>query len=261
MICQDIIKFQEGELLVKSLEEPDELREAYRLRHKVFSQVLRWVPPSRDEMEVDAYDTWASAIGVFTETGALIALSRVLQAPGPFMLEAEFKSCLSPGYQLRTEADTAELTRLMVDPELNRNGLSSRVLLVVLKGLYQWLVRREIRYCYMVVERRFLRVLRAIGFPCEPISRARALPPAGVLSVAALLDLERFRVEAAQEHPEFLEWITSPGCAMVTDSAGADAEPVYTSASKVRLDARRPSIRLNEPIPACPEVAGTAGVA
>ena len=261
MICQDIIKFQEGELLVKSLEEPDELREAYRLRHKVFSQVLRWVPPSRDEMEVDAYDTCASAIGVFTETGALIALSRVLQAPGPFMLEAEFKSCLSPGYQLRTEKGTAEVTRLAVDPELVGKGLSTRVLLVMLKGLYQWFLSRDIQTCYMVVDRRFLRVLRAIGIPCEPISRPIALPPAGVVSVAAELNLEKFRLEGAQRCPDFVEWMAS--LSSIHDGSGTLARliPATVFGSKIASGTGRLHAGFNKSIPAYPELMGTARVA
>ena len=42
MVTLQDIGFQEGKLLVKTLCEQDELEEAYRLRHRVFPQNLKW---------------------------------------------------------------------------------------------------------------------------------------------------------------------------------------------------------------------------
>jgi len=198
--------FKEGDWIVKSLEDSDDLKEAYRLRHSVFSKALKWVPSSQDKMEVDAYDSWASMIGVFNENGYLIALTRVIQAPDPFMLQAEFQACLLPGYIVNKESSTAEVSRFAVVPKLPK-GLSRHALLVTLKGLYQWFLSREIKTCYMVIERRFFNALRAIGIPCEPISRLIALPPGGVESVATVLDLGRFRLEGRKRCPELLAWM------------------------------------------------------
>lgn len=210
VVLQDI-GFQEGELIIKRLCEPNELKEAYRLRHKVFSQNLRWVPSSEDELEVDPYDALATSIGLLSGTGRLLGLFRVLPTEGPFMLEKEFRSVLLPGCSLRKAPDTVEITRLTVDPSLNEKGLSSRMMLVLFKGVYNWSVSHDIRYLYMVIEKRFLRVLRAIGFPCDPISPPKSLPPAGALSLAAILDWEQFRCESARKRPEFLEWMESFG--------------------------------------------------
>lgn len=222
MICQETIDFCEGNLRVKTLSEQDELLQAHRLRHKVYAETLNWVPPSEDELEVDPYDAWATPLGVFSQSGTLIGFARIVTAEGPFMLEGEFRSCLKPGYRVRRQPDTAELTRLTVDPTLAGKGLSSGVLLGVLKGMYQWLVTNQVRYCYMVVEKRFLRVLRMIGFPCEAISSGVALPPAGVVSLAAILDLDRFRIEASERRPEFLRWIATMD--KVTTAAAAPVQ-------------------------------------
>jgi acyl homoserine lactone synthase len=211
MVTLQDIRFQEGELLVKTLCEPDELEEAYRLRHKVFSQNLKWVPSSEDELEVDPYDALATSIGLLSGSGRLLGMFRLLSTQGPFMLEKEFRSVLLPGCSLRKEPDTVEITRLTVDPSLNEKGLSSRMMLVLFKGVYLWSIGNHIRYLYMVVEKRFLRVLRAIGFPCEPISPPKSLPPAGALSLAAMLDWEQFRSESARKRPDFLDWINSLG--------------------------------------------------
>lgn len=143
------------------------------------------------------------------DNGTLAGLFRILAPPAPFMLESEFRPCLLPGYRLRKEPDTVEITRLTVDPGIHDKGLSSRMMLALFKGVYQWSIFNDVRYLYMVVEKRFLRVLRAIGFPCEPISPAVTLPPAGAVSVAAMLDWDQFREESARKHPEFLRWITT----------------------------------------------------
>ncbi len=248
MFCKEGIRFYEGTLLVKALVERDDLVEAYKLRHKVYSENLQWVPPSQGELEVDTYDTWATAIGVFCESRTLLGFSRVLPAPGPFMLDSEFRTCLKPGYRLRREQDTAEITRLTVAPNLDGKGLSSRVLLALLKGLYQLLADNGIRYCYMVVEQRLLRVLRVIGFPCEQIGASVALPPAAAVSVAAVLDLERFRCEAAESRPEFLRWITTSPCAVDADRRPARSEPGTGDSSGTRWDMGLGSERVGHPV-------------
>ena len=211
MVALQDIGFQEGELLVKTLCEKNELQEAYRLRHKVFSQNLQWVPPSEDELEIDPYDALATSVGLISGSGKLLGMFRLLSTQGPFMLEKEFRSVLLPGCSLRKAPDTVEITRLTVDPGLNEKGLSSRMMLVLFKGVYQWSIGNDIRYLYMVVEKRFLRVLRAIGFPCEPISPPKSLPPAGAFSLAAILDWNQFRSESARKRPEFLHWMNSLG--------------------------------------------------
>ncbi len=209
MACQNGLCFEEGRFVVKTPLAEEEQLQAYRLRYKVYTEALRWVPASGDDREVDPYDAWATPVGVFSDAGQLVGFSRVLMSPGPFMIEAEFRSCLTHSHEIRKTHDTAEITRLTVDPGLGEKGLSSRVLLAVIKGLYQVLITHDVRYCYMVIEKRFLRVLRGLGFPCQSISEGVALPPAGVVSVAALLDLEQFRSEASTTHPAFLQWITS----------------------------------------------------
>ena len=72
MVALQEIGFQEGELLVKTLCEKNELEEAYRLRHKVFSQNLKWVPSSEDELEVDPYDALATSVGLISGSGKVV---------------------------------------------------------------------------------------------------------------------------------------------------------------------------------------------
>lgn len=202
------LEFKEGEFVVKTLR-GEELAQSYRLRHKVFAESLQWVPPSTDRREVDMYDLWGATVGLLDTGGTLLGMARLLPSSGRFMLENEFGALLPGPYAVRKEADTAEITRLAVDPDIRDAKRSTRIMLAVLKGIYQWAVENDIRYYYLEVEHRFLRALRMLGFPCEPIGPPVQLPPAGASAVAALYDMVRFDEENAIKRPDFLGWISS----------------------------------------------------
>jgi acyl homoserine lactone synthase len=203
------IEFCEEDFIIKTLETKEEMTQAYRLRHRVFAEQLKWVPASEDQQELDMYDLWGVTVGVFAADGVLLGMARLLPPTGEFMLGNEFGALLPGDYVIRRERDTAEITRLTVNPDIRDPKLSSRVMLGVLKGIYQWAVENEIRYYYLEVEHRFLRALRMLGFPCEPIGPVVQLPPAGAAAVAALYDMVRFDDENLTKRPSFLEWIST----------------------------------------------------
>lgn len=203
------IAFYEGEFLIKTLEGKAELTQAYQLRHKVFAEKLQWIPQTDDGQEMDMYDLWGVSVGVLHNDGTLLGMGRLLPSSGKFMLENDFGALLPAEYTIRKERDTAEITRLAVNPDVRDARLSTQIMLGVLKGIYQWAVENEIRYYYLEVEHRFLRALRMLGFPCEPIGPVVSLPPAGVGAVAALYDMERFDKENMEKRPNFLEWIST----------------------------------------------------
>ena len=80
---------------------------------------------------------------------------------------------------------------------------------VIFKGMYQWCLLHDVRYTYMVVEHRLLRVVQRMGWPCHAIGEPVALPPAEVLSIGGLLDLDEFRLQASACRPSMLEWLTT----------------------------------------------------
>jgi len=90
---------------------------------------------------------------------------------------------------------------------LTDKGLSNRLMQVLFKSVYQWSMHNDVRYLYMVVEKRFLRVLRGMGFTCEAISPAVSLPPAQAVSIAAVLDWEQFHQTCPQKQPSFYRWM------------------------------------------------------
>lgn len=206
--CQ-AIEFQEGELLVKTLSEERDLSASYYLRHQVFAERLQWVEKRHDQREVDAYDAFATSVGLFDADQKLRGVFRMVSPPYPFMIEREFRPCLLPDCHIRKERDTVEITRLALDPTLTDKGLSIRLMQVLFKGVYQWSMQNEVRFLYMVVEKRFLRVLRGMGFYCEAISPAVSLPPAEAMSIAAVLDWRKFQEMCPQKQPSFFQWMNT----------------------------------------------------
>lgn len=201
------VDFTEGEFHIRSIETQEDVLKAYHLRHRVFAERLQWVPERQDRLESDVYDAWSSSIGIFSRDHALLGLVRMTQAPLPFMIESEFSACLVGQHEIRKELDTAEITRLAIAPDITDRGLSAKLMKLVFKGMYQWCVMHEVRYTYMVVEHRLLRVVERMGWPCRPIGAPVSIPPAEVLSVGALLDLDEFRSNARIGRPEMLEWL------------------------------------------------------
>ena len=201
--------FREDGLLVKTLCDEEELKASYRLRHQVFAERLQWVATCQDSIEVDSYDAFATCVGLFDNDHHLRGVFRMVNPPYPFMLESEFQRCLLPACEIRKERDTAEITRLAIDPNTTDRGLSIRLMQVLFKGVYQWSMQNEIRFLYMVVEKRFLRVLRGMGFTCEPVSPAVSLPPAGALSIAAVLDWKKYQGICPKKQPSFFHWINT----------------------------------------------------
>ena len=209
MEMQTGIEFCEGEMVVKTLSSPEELAQAYRLRHKVFAETLRWVPPTDDGQEMDMYDLWGTSIGLVGHDGQVLGLARLLPSSGQFMLEQDLSMLLPPGHVVRKERDTAEITRMALDPAITDKGLSSRLLLSLIKGIYQWSLVHDVRYFYLEVEHRFFRVLQAIGIPCDPLGPPVALPPAGAVSVAATMDILNCEYILARKRPQLMEWMAT----------------------------------------------------
>ena len=110
---------------------------------------------------------------VFSLAQQLFGMVRMTPAPFPFMLESEFSGCLVGSHRVRKDLDTAEITRLAVDPAIVDRGLSAKLMRTIFKGMYQWTLANNIRYTYLVVENRLLRVGAAdrLALSCDRCSR------------------------------------------------------------------------------------------
>ncbi len=205
------IDFRDGDCRICNIVETERLNEAYRLRHRVYCEALKWVPPSVEGLEIDRYDPGSVSLGVYGNEGALLGLARIITSDQPFMLEYEFRSLLPSGYEIRKDRDTAEITRLTtLLPSSHLQVESRQVSKLIYKGIYQWCEAHGVRYLYFVVMPRFLRALRLMGFPCSAIGPVATLG-GQTECVAALLDWEEFEEHAGRLAPTFLQWIATTG--------------------------------------------------
>lgn len=203
--------FQEGDLLVKTIDTPGEMDSAYRLRHEVFSEELRWVPTTPDRRETDDYDGFARCIGVFDEAGKILGHARLIPSPHPFMVEKEFREMLPPERPVRKGPDLAEITRLCVKKEVREGQGVTVVANYLYKAIYLLSIMNDIRHLVMVVDRRYYRLLRLTGFPMEPLGDFITMPD-GVKAGAIWLDLRRLEEVAGRKKPDFMKWMsTLPG--------------------------------------------------
>ncbi|GAB4535684.1 MAG: hypothetical protein Fur0020_03190 [Thermodesulfovibrionia bacterium] len=204
------IIIQEGNYIVKNLLTEEEKIQAYRLRHKIFCEELKWLPLSGDGLEIDEYDSYSFFFGVFDKKNKINAFARLTLPVGLFMIEKVFPFLIGTGYKIRKEDDTVEISRLCVSQEV-RNNLENfgyhEILMLLYKSIYYWCIIHNIRYIYLVVEQRFYRLCRIMGFPCKLIGEPVIMPD-GLVAVAAIMDWREFESLNKVRRPKMIKWFT-----------------------------------------------------
>jgi len=189
---------------------------AYGLRHKVFAQELRWVPQSDDGLERDVYDAHAKHFGVFRGRKILSYL-RLVSPEHRYMLEKEFRALVSSDHDIRKAPDTREVSRLCVSFDERGTKVptsigSLGVSMLLYRQVYQWCVPNKVRYLYLVVEYKVLRLLKMFGFPCVLVGEPTRMPD-GVTAAAAIMDWREFEAKNLLSRPELLDWFNQdPEC-------------------------------------------------
>jgi len=196
--------------------QPLDVPSAYGLRHKVFAQELRWVPQSDDGLERDVYDAHALHFGVYRDKKILSYL-RLVSPEHRYMLEKEFRALVSPDHDIRKAPDTREVSRLCVS--FDERGTKVRtsigsigVSMLLYRQVYQWCVPNKVRYLYLVVEYKVLRLLKMFGFPCVLVGEPTRMPD-GVTAAAAIMDWREFEAKNLLSRPELVDWFSQdPEC-------------------------------------------------
>lgn len=208
------VLLREGGYRVEVLRTTSVRKQAYRLRHRLFAETLRWVPEDPSGLEVDAYDLSAEMVGVLDPAGRLLGQARLHGPRVPFMLEEEFAGLVGGSPFIRTR-DLAEITRFGVDPEARGVLLPTAfgpfdLFTALLVGVYRWCRRGGIRHLAAVTDHRVLRLLRSRGFPFEPMGDLVTMPD-GVRAVAVRMDWEGFRDANRLARPALAAWSEPPG--------------------------------------------------
>lgn len=166
----------------------DDLKQIFRLRHRVFAEELHWVPQVNSGLEQDRYDTRATLIGIFDSDGSAVGTIRIVFKPDTFMLEREFATFLSDCPTGQTAP--AEMTRLCVNPRIRRSGLGRQASQALFYAAYLVCLSRKVHEADFVSTSAFVHSLRERGFPCVPFGNTKTLS-GGVRSVAARMHWDR----------------------------------------------------------------------
>jgi N-acyl-L-homoserine lactone synthetase len=70
---------------------------AYRLRHKVYSEELKWVPETADGREIDEFDEHAIMVCVEDDRGEVIGTIRIIDSDHQWMSEKYFAHTVTDG--------------------------------------------------------------------------------------------------------------------------------------------------------------------
>ncbi len=198
--------FQEGDYIIKRLNTYEEFEAALKLRHDVFREELKWVPPSPDGLDRDEYDSHAQSIGIFGREHNLLGHVRLIQAPAPFMIEKEFACLLPNDSTFKKLTGMAESTRICVSKAARTDSHMSMTLANLLyKAMYHWSMRNNIRHLITIVEKRYYILLKRNRFPFETIGDFHPLGD-GVMSGIISLEWRKFDEIISQKRPEFYDW-------------------------------------------------------
>lgn len=206
------ILIKEGGFIVKTMEDEKDKIQAYQLRHKIFSEELKWVPKTDDRLEIDVYDNHAVFFGVFDLQNRLLAHMRLVLAENTFMIEREFLLLMGGAHTIRKEKDTAELSRCCITHEARSYIISNKygrfdIFSFLFKGIYLWCLKNNIRYIYGITDHKVYKLLRIKGFPFKLVDEPRIMPD-GVIAMAIIIDWREFEILNKTKRPERSIWFT-----------------------------------------------------
>jgi len=144
--------------MITKILRPEEMEQAYRLRHDVFVDKLKWVPGNPERLERDRYDEHSIHIGVFADK--LVGYCRFIPYGKPWMLTGEFDWHKGP-----VDPDSVELSRLALDTSApNQRAL----LATVFYGASQ---HYSCKWVYAETTHRRVPVYRRMGIVFEELDR------------------------------------------------------------------------------------------
>lgn len=206
------IEFYEQEYKITTSLNFEEKKKAYRLRHDVFANELKWVSPQTGDFDVDVYDTEGMVyVSVYDKSHKVIAHLRITRPDKTFMMEEVFAILLEDNPIGKTK-ESIEVSRVCTDINARSLKISTScgetpLSLLLYKGLFLWCERNVISKMFMVVERKLYRLLRMTGFPCKMIGESTM--PDGVSATALYIDWREFKLINMEKRKEFYKWFSS----------------------------------------------------
>ncbi|MBP1850979.1 acyl-homoserine-lactone synthase [Rhizobium halophytocola] len=174
----EIISGAEGEKHAASL------AEVFRLRKRVFHDLLGWDVNVRDDIEIDHYDD-ANPVYVLSRSpeGRLRGALRLLPTLGPNMLDDTFPQLLGGQPEIRSAA-IWESSRFCIEPEISQDRASNQVTIAAAElmcGVGELGIASGVSHVVTVTDVFLERMFRRMGCPGERIG-----PPQKIGSVMAV---------------------------------------------------------------------------
>lgn len=167
----------------------DELREMYRLRHRVFRDRLDWNVSVSGGYEVDSFDALRPHYLLLrAPTGRLDGCVRLLPTTGPTMLRDSFSTLLG-GHSAPDDPGVWESSRFALDlhPSAPKQGGLSLGTYELFAGMIEFGLARKLRSIVTVTDLRVERILRRAGWPLERLSDPQTI--GNTRAIAGYLDI------------------------------------------------------------------------
>ncbi|WEZ83303.1 acyl-homoserine-lactone synthase [Rhizobium sp. 32-5/1] len=167
---------------------PQEMDAMFRLRKRVFHDLLKWDVSVRGAWEIDDYDD-ANPLYVLSyddETGRLRGSLRLLPTLGPNMLDDTFPILLGDNPQIRS-ASVWESSRFCIDPEISQDRASNQVTIAAAElmcGVGELGLASSLSHIVTVTDVFLERMFRRMGCPGERIGEPQRIGSVQAVAVA-----------------------------------------------------------------------------
>lgn len=167
---------------------PGAMDAMFRLRKKVFHDLLKWDVHVEDEWEIDGYDR-ANPIYVLSyapRTGRLRGALRLLPTLGPNMLDDTFPILLGGKPEIRSET-IWESSRFCIDPEISQDRASNQVTIAAAElmcGVGELGLASGLSHIVTVTDVFLERMFRRMGCPGERIGDPQKVGSVHAVAIA-----------------------------------------------------------------------------
>jgi N-acyl-L-homoserine lactone synthetase len=167
---------------------PNELDAMFKLRKRVFHDLLKWDVSVRGDWEIDHYDN-ANPLYVLShsdETGRLRGALRLLPTLGPNMLDDTFPILLGDNPQVRS-ASIWESSRFCIDPTISQDRGSNQVTIAAAElmcGVGELGLASGLSHIVTVTDVFLERMFRRMGCPGERIGEPQRIGSVYAVAVA-----------------------------------------------------------------------------
>lgn len=167
---------------------PQDIDAMFRLRKRVFHDLLKWDVSVRGDWEIDHYDD-ANPLYVLSysdQTGRLRGALRLLPTLGPNMLDDTFPILLGDNPEVRS-ASIWESSRFCIDPEISQDRGSNQVTIAAAElmcGVGELGLSSGLSHIVTVTDVFLERMFRRMGCPGERIGEPQRIGSVYAVAVA-----------------------------------------------------------------------------